>query len=588
MRVTCQRLQKMNPMKPSVKPDIFATGVVNMEACSKSQIGGGRYTLIKILGRGGMGIVWLARDELLATEVALKFLPPQIRFDSAALDDLRRETSRSRKLTHPNILRIHDFYDAKNEEAFISMEYIEGSTLAALRIEQPQRVLTWEFLAPLVKQLCDGLDYAHGERVIHRDLKPANFMLDKKGRIKLADFGIARTLNDTMTRVSMNPGTSGTLLYMSPQQLEGKSPRIADDIYALGATLYELLTSKPPFYSGDFLHQIRNVAPVPLRERLKEWNITNEIPPHVERTVLACLAKDESQRPQSAREVAAQLELAFDNERAKSGRFFSGKKYYVLTGAAIGATITAASFFLNMEKNRSPHTVRPHFEKIITDPWNEMIKESKTTTLSSNPFLTAKPENNSAPTILAQTTAPPIPAATTDAPGTQNEFTALQLVKLGNHYINEESQDEVIQITSEKTVESLTPESWRINYYNPKATFKVTEVRFENGKMIRVREPDRVFNIFAPGARKPMDLSTINLDSDDALKVVMDLPEAQAQTIISVEMKLQRGFGGFPVWQINLFGESQSNASYEKDLGTVILLATDGKILKNTLVKKNE
>jgi serine/threonine protein kinase len=578
----------MNPMKPSVKPDIFATGVVNMEACSKSQIGGGRYTLIKILGRGGMGIVWLARDELLATEVALKFLPPQIRFDSAALDDLRRETSRSRKLTHPNILRIHDFYDAKNEEAFISMEYIEGSTLAALRIEQPQRVLTWEFLAPLVKQLCDGLDYAHGERVIHRDLKPANFMLDKKGRIKLADFGIARTLNDTMTRVSMNPGTSGTLLYMSPQQLEGKSPRIADDIYALGATLYELLTSKPPFYSGDFLHQIRNVAPVPLRERLKEWNITNEIPPHVERTVLACLAKDESQRPQSAREVAAQLELAFDNERAKSGRFFSGKKYYVLTGAAIGATITAASFFLNMEKNRSPHTVRPHFEKIITDPWNEMIKESKTTTLSSNPLLTTKPENNSAPTILAQTTAPPIPAATTDAPGTQNEFTALQLVKLGNHYINEESQDEVIQITSEKTVESLTPESWRINYYNPKATFKVTEVRFENGKMIRVREPDRVFNIFAPGARKPMDLSTINLDSDDALKVVMDLPEAQAQTIISVEMKLQRGFGGFPVWQINLFGESQSNASYEKDLGTVILLATDGKILKNTLVKKNE
>jgi serine/threonine protein kinase len=578
----------MNPMKPSVKPDIFATGVVNMEACSKSQIGGGRYTLIKILGRGGMGIVWLARDELLATEVALKFLPPQIRFDSAALDDLRRETSRSRKLTHPNILRIHDFYDAKNEEAFISMEYIEGSTLAALRIEQPQRVLTWEFLAPLVKQLCDGLDYAHGERVIHRDLKPANLMLDKKGRIKLADFGIARTLNDTMTRVSMNPGTSGTLLYMSPQQLEGKSPRIADDIYALGATLYELLTSKPPFYSGDFLHQIRNVAPVPLRERLKEWNITNEIPPHVERTVLACLAKDESQRPQSAREVAAQLELAFDNERAKSGRFFSGKKYYVLTGAAIGATITAASFFLNMEKNRSPHTVRPHFEKIITDPWNEMIKESKTTTLSSNPFLTTKPENNSAPTILAQTTAPPIPAATTDAPGTQNEFTALQLVKLGNHYINEESQDEVIQITSEKTVESLTPESWRINYYNPKATFKVTEVRFENGKMIRVREPDRVFNIFAPGARKPMDLSTINLDSDDALKVVMDLPEAQAQTIISVEMKLQRGFGGFPVWQINLFGESQSNASYEKDLGTVILLATDGKILKNTLVKKNE
>ncbi|HEY5298431.1 MAG TPA: serine/threonine-protein kinase [Verrucomicrobiae bacterium] len=587
----------------AIKPDIFATGAVNVEACSKSQVGAGRYTLVKILGRGGMGIVWLARDELLATDVALKFLPPQIRFDSVALDDLRRETSRSRKLTHPNVIRIHDFYDAKNEEAFVSMEFVEGANLASVRVEKPQRVLTWEFLAPLVRQLCDGLEYAHGERVIHRDLKPANLMLDTKGRLKLADFGIARTLNDTMTRVSMNPGTSGTLLYMSPQQLEGKTPHVTDDIYALGATLYELLTSKPPFFSGDFLHQVRHATPLPLHQRLKEWEINNPIPAHVEKIILSCLEKDEKKRPQSAHEVAEQLGLAPEFKAGKKfHQKFSRKNYYAMSAAGVASMIFLCLGFNGLiRKNASvaqPRMAQMSGPKPVVDPWNDNFDNpppAKDQIAKAAPPITvmqsAPVEKESAPPVGVAPTTEQIsaPPATAPAPPPQispDTFTALQLVKLGDHYVSDASRDQVIEIVSDKSVDDLMPRNWRVLYHNHQATFHATEVQFADGKMIRVREPNRFIQIFSPSAHKTFDLSKVDLDSDDALKIVMDLPEVRAASVIAVQMRLARGYGGLPVWTINLFGESDSKLTNEKNLGTIELLADSGKILKNTVAKK--
>jgi serine/threonine protein kinase len=269
-----------------------------------SKVGAGRFTLVRALGRGGMGEVWLAQDERLGESVALKFLPPEVRADPVALDDLRRETARSHRLSHPNIVRIHDLHEEPGGMAFIAMEYVDGSTLAGLRLQQPERVLSWEFLRPLVQQLCAALDYAHGEKVIHRDLKPANVMVDGKKRLKLADFGIAATVSDSVSRVSGRHATSGTLPYMSPQQLAGKRPSVADDIYALGATLYELLTSKPPFYTGDLTHQVLHEPPEPLDERLVRLELANPVPPDVAALIMACLAKDPAQRPQSARAVA--------------------------------------------------------------------------------------------------------------------------------------------------------------------------------------------------------------------------------------------------------------------------------------------
>src|ERR1041385_4244931 len=264
-------------------------------------VGNGRFSLIRLIGRGGMGVVWLARDESLREQVALKFLPPEIRFDGVALDDLRRETARARKLTHPNIIRIHDLYQ-DDREAFISMEYIDGPNLSDLRLQQPQRVLTWKFLEPLAQQLCEALDYAHTEKVVHRDLKPANMMLDSRGRLKLADFGIAAQGSDSASRISMiRHGRRGAVAYMSPQQMDGKLPQVTDDIYALGATLYELLTSRPPFYSGDIAHQVRNLLPPPIDERLAELGIQNEVPQSVAALIMACLGKSPEQRPSSAR-----------------------------------------------------------------------------------------------------------------------------------------------------------------------------------------------------------------------------------------------------------------------------------------------
>jgi serine/threonine protein kinase len=273
-----------------------------------SRIAGDRFTLVRVLGQGGMGVVWLARDDHLRESVALKFLPPEIRHDAVALDDLRRETSRNRKLTHLHIIRIHDLY--KVEQAFISMEYVDGPNLSELRLEKTNRVLKWTFLEPLVKQLCDALEYAHKESIIHRDLKPANVMLDGRGRLKLADFGIAAVVSDSVSRVSMGRhGLSGTASYMSPQQLDGQPPQVTDDVYSLGSTLYELLTSRAPFFTGDIAHQVRTMPPQSIEKRLEQLRIANQVPLAVSATVMACLAKDPAKRPQSARALAEHMGL---------------------------------------------------------------------------------------------------------------------------------------------------------------------------------------------------------------------------------------------------------------------------------------
>ena len=168
----------------------------------------GRYTLVDILGQGGMGVVWLARDEELDRDVALKFLPQPLVHDGALLNDLKRETRRSLELTHKNIVRIYDF-EHDERMACISMEYVDGQTLSNLRGEKEQKVFEPSDLAPLTAQLCEALDYAHNyARVIHRDLKPANLMVNRRGELKVSDFGIARSLSDTVSRLTDSPCSS--------------------------------------------------------------------------------------------------------------------------------------------------------------------------------------------------------------------------------------------------------------------------------------------------------------------------------------------------------------------------------------------
>src|SRR5262249_37954683 len=212
--------------------------------------------------------------------------------------------------THPHIVRIHDFLHDERSGC-ISMEYIDGETLSNLRTEKAQRVFEPDEIATWISQLCDALDYAHNRAgVVHCDLKPSNLMVNQRGDLKITDFGIARSLADSVSRLTAEQRRSGTLVYMSPQQLNGEPCMHLGDIYSLGATIFELLTSKPPFYSGNIDRQIcERVAPS-MTNRRKELDIGPAfVPPLWEETVTACLAKDPSRRPQSAANVAQRLHL---------------------------------------------------------------------------------------------------------------------------------------------------------------------------------------------------------------------------------------------------------------------------------------
>lgn len=289
--------------------------LLNASETAKGMAGGqrvlGRYRLEKVLGQGGMGIVWLANDEELDRQVALKFLPDLVINDRACLEDLKRETRRSLELTHPNIVRTYDFVQ-DSTMAGISMEYVDSDTLRNLRVDQPNGVFQPDQLTNWTKQLCDALDYAHTQAaIVHRDLKPANLMVNKKGQLKVADFGIARSLVESVSHVSMRQGVSGTLVYMSPQQLAGEPSSAQDDIYAVGATLYELFTTRPPFYTGDIAGQVHSKVPPSIKERRQALGIpAGEFPENWEKTIAACLSKDPMQRPRCAGEIAVRLGMA--------------------------------------------------------------------------------------------------------------------------------------------------------------------------------------------------------------------------------------------------------------------------------------
>src|SRR6266498_2419478 len=318
----------------------------------------GRYKLVKVLGRGGMGIVWLAHDEELERDVALKFLPDLMIQDPALADQLKRETKRCLELTHPHIVRIHDFVHDERSGC-ISMEYVNGETLSNLRAGKEHQVFEPHEIAGWVTQLCEALDYAHNRaRVIHRDLKPGNLMVNQRGDLKVADFGIARSLADSASRLTTEQGRSGTLVYMSPQQLNGERSTHLDDIYSLGATIYELLTSKPPFYSGNVDRQIcERVAPS-MTERWKEFNIEPASIPQIwEKVVADCLAKDPSRRPQSTVDVAQRLQLPSGRATTRTIPGKSPNRKALLVGGVVAAAVLALTGVYFGVSNQHPKTV---------------------------------------------------------------------------------------------------------------------------------------------------------------------------------------------------------------------------------------
>lgn len=312
-----------------------------------------RYRLNRVLGRGGMGVVWLADDLKLERPVALKFLPSLIGLDPTAVKELKTETRRGLELSHPNIVRIYDFVDDEDEAA-ISMEFVDGKTLSELRATTDHGVFTTEQVAKWLPGVCEALDYAHFQRkVVHRDLKPSNIMaMSMDDTAKIADFGIARSISDTMQRLSISQlGVSGTLPYMSPQQAMGERPAPTDDVYSLGATIYELLSGKPPFYRGDIPSQLTSKIPSSMGERREELEIkaSDRIPKEWEAVIAACLHKDPNLRPPSAGKLLELLGLK-SNTNVTTQPFIPPKVQHksrtpVYAAAAVAVIAAGAAFY---------------------------------------------------------------------------------------------------------------------------------------------------------------------------------------------------------------------------------------------------
>jgi serine/threonine protein kinase len=264
----------------------------------------GRYEIVDEIGKGAMGIVYLARDPLIGRLVALKTFRIGYSIKDQEMEQFRirfmREAQSAGILTHPNIVTIHDVVEASDEGlAFIAMEYVRGTNLKLmLQGEQP---LTLRGVLDIIAQVGEALDYAHANRVIHRDVKPANILITAENRVKITDFGIARLDSSNLTQEGQLLGTPN---YMAPEQIQGKEVDSRADLFSLGVVLYEMLTRHKPFQGENLTvvsHRIVYDHFTPLREYARD------LPPGVDRILGRALEKDPTRRYQRAKEMVDAL-----------------------------------------------------------------------------------------------------------------------------------------------------------------------------------------------------------------------------------------------------------------------------------------
>ncbi|MFI9048687.1 tetratricopeptide repeat protein [Streptomyces sp. NPDC053427] len=280
----------------------------------------GRYRLLDIIGRGGMGEVWRARDESLGRQVAVKCLKPmgprhEPGFLTVLRERFRREARAAAGLQHRGITVVHDF----GEDAgtlFLVMELLTGRNLSQLLDDNRRQPLPVQDVIDIAEQIAAALAYTHAQVIVHRDLKPANIVRTLDGTVKICDFGIARLGHDIgfTARLTGTGVAMGSPQYMSPEQIGADLVDHRSDLYSLGCVLYEIATGAPPFGTGDawaVLVGHRDTAPEPPRRRRPD------LPGPYERIILDLLAKDPEDRPQDADELAKRLA---DARQGRSGR----------------------------------------------------------------------------------------------------------------------------------------------------------------------------------------------------------------------------------------------------------------------------
>ena len=274
----------------------------------------GRFTLpstprplpaAEMLGRGGMGEVWKARDTRLDRDVAVKFIAEELTHDSVAVELFELEARAAAAISHPNICTIYDIGE-RDGRPFLAMELLEGDTLKR-RLEAgtiaPDALLTWAI------EIADGLEAAHSAGIVHRDLKPANLFMTTRGQAKILDFGLAKLRGDA-SRQSVATGVAGTPGYMSPEQMRGEELDSRTDLFSLGAVLYEMATGR---------------LPAKVREPASLRN--SRVPPEFDQIVAKALEEDREVRYQHASDIRGDLKrLKRDSEAPAVGRTASAQK----------------------------------------------------------------------------------------------------------------------------------------------------------------------------------------------------------------------------------------------------------------------
>src|SRR3954453_22727787 len=274
----------------------------------------GRYEVVRELGKGAMGIVYLAKDPLIGRLVALKTIRPAAHSDDDETREFQqrfiREAQAAGILNHPTIVTVHDIgQDEASGVSFIAMEYVEGQNLK--EVLQQGRAMSFEQIGDIAAQVADALDFAHSKGIVHRDVKPANIILIEGHRAKITDFGIAKIASGGANLTSTGQFL-GTPNYMAPEQIKGAPVDGRTDLFSLGICLYECLTRRKPF-GGDSLtsisYKIVHEAFPPLRDS------NPQIPDGYEEIVGQCLAKDPAKRYQRGREVANALRAVVRGEK---------------------------------------------------------------------------------------------------------------------------------------------------------------------------------------------------------------------------------------------------------------------------------
>ncbi len=347
------------------KPAPVEMAAGSLAALKPGAVLAGRYEIIQMLGEGGMGAVYKARDTELDRLVAVKVIRPELAGRPEILQRFKQELILARQVTHKNVIRIFDLGQSDGMK-YITMEYVEGQDLK--HILRQKRQLPPEEAVNIVEQVARALEAAHAEGVVHRDLKPQNIMIDERGRILVMDFGIARSME--MTGMTQTGALVGTPEYMSPEQAKGEKVDTRSDLFPLGIIFYELLTGKSPYPSdtamGALLKRIQEPAKPPVE-------LDASIPKALSDAVAKCLEREPAQRYQSAGEFIRDLELWRDPtggtqtitviQEAAPG-VVSALRHWKWAAAGLGVLLLAVAGLFVFREKTAPKT--PAKQKVVT------------------------------------------------------------------------------------------------------------------------------------------------------------------------------------------------------------------------------